>query len=97
MGRGAMRWARKTDSNQTEIVDALEKIGCSVVDLSRVGDGVPDILVGWRGVCVLLEIKTIGGKLNPKQTEFAQLWRGSLYTVHTPEEAIRVMQNGQTN
>jgi len=94
MGRGAMRWDRRKDANHDEIVAALEQIGCSVVDLSRVGSGCPDILVGWRSACVLMEIKALGGKLNPDQTLFQKLWRGSMYVVSTPEEAIRAMTRG---
>ena len=94
MGRGAMRWARQLDENHKEIVAALEAIGCSVLDLSRVGDGCPDILVGWRSTCVLMEIKKLGGKLNKDQELFHQLWRGSICVVRTPEEAIRVMTCG---
>jgi len=92
MGRGAMRWARRTDENHDEIVLALQQIGCSVLDLTRVGDGCPDILVGWRQVCVLMEIKKLGGKLNPDQTLFSQTWRGCMFVVSTPEQAIRIMQ-----
>lgn len=51
-----MRGARK-DANHQQIADGLGQIGCFVVDLSKLGGGVPDVLVwgafGWQ----VLEIK----------------------------------------
>lgn len=42
-----MRWGR-TDANQAAIVAALRRCGASVVDLSGVGNGFPDLIVGRR-------------------------------------------------
>lgn len=94
MGRGAMRWAVKPDANQGEIVDALERIGCSVIPLHRVGDNCPDLLVGYRRCNFLIEVKTLTGKLTKGQEEFQELWRGSTSVVRTPEEAIRLVTRG---
>jgi hypothetical protein len=61
---GFKRNRSKHDGNHDEIVEALEDVGCIVVDLSAVGGGCPDILV-WRrstGMLRLLEIK------NPETT-----------------------------
>lgn len=49
--------AGHTDGNQAAIVAALRSVGCSVVDLSATGGGVPDLLVGRVGVTFLLEVK----------------------------------------
>ena len=38
--------AARVDQNQSEIVDALRRVGCSVQDLHEVGQGCPDLLVG---------------------------------------------------
>jgi hypothetical protein len=57
-----VRRAAKVDGNQAEIVEALRGIPeCSVLVLSAVGDGCPDIMVGYRGFNFLFEIK------DPKQ------------------------------
>ena len=88
------RWQKKTDANHTSIVTALEKIGCSVYDMSRVGGGFPDICVGYRQCNWLLEIKTEKGTLNEKQKDFFDLWRGQKCIVRSPEEAIQVVTNG---
>jgi hypothetical protein len=42
-----MRRAAKVDRNQPEIVSALRKVGADVVSLAAVGDGIPDLLVGY--------------------------------------------------
>ena len=88
------KYARKTDSNQRDIVAALLKSGCSVLDLSRVGQGCPDLLVGRAGKCYLLEVKSLKGKLNPLQGEFHRAWNGNIAIVRTPEEAVKAITNG---
>jgi len=52
-----MRRAAKVDANQKEVAQTLERLGWWVVDLSKVGGGVSDLLVGKRGVLRLVEIK----------------------------------------
>jgi hypothetical protein len=44
-----MKRAAKVDINQKEIVAYLRKIGASVAVMSAVGQGFPDLVVGWRG------------------------------------------------
>lgn len=69
--------ARRVDANQREIIDALERVGCHVLDLSHVGRGCPDLLVSDRvGVLHLIEIKTAKGKLNARQQRWHEEWRG---------------------
>lgn len=62
-----MRLHGKTDSNQSDIVSALRQTGHGVVDLSSVGNGCPDLLVGRGGTWVMVEVKSKGGKLTPEQ------------------------------
>ncbi len=85
---------RRTDANQAEIMAALRKIGASVQPIHTVGRGCPDLLVGYRGLNFVLEIK--GGKNPPskrKLTTDEQLWhsgwRGQVAVVNTVGEAIR--------
>ena len=47
----------RTDGNQAEVVAALQAYGASVQSLAGVGKGCPDLLVGFRGVTYLLEVK----------------------------------------
>jgi hypothetical protein len=69
---------RKTDANQSSIVSALRQVGASVVDLSAVGRGVPDLLVGFRGRTYLLEVKNKLGRnrLTADQDVFLAWWHG---------------------
>jgi len=69
---------RKTDANQASIVSALRQVGASVVDLSAVGRGVPDLLVGFRGQTYLLEVKNKLGRnrLTADQDVFLAWWHG---------------------
>ena len=64
-----MRYAAKTDANQHPIEHALraENGAECVFDLSAVGKGCPDLMVGIREKTLLLEIKTDGGHLTPAQ------------------------------
>lgn len=87
---------RRTDANQAEIVDALRKVGCSVMDLSHVGRGCPDILVSDRQQRLhLMEIKTAKGKLNKRQQEWHDKWQGPRpFVVRTVEEALAAIGIG---
>lgn len=66
----------KIDQNQPAIVDVLERGGCLVQSLARMGDGVPDLLVAGppsfgRGQrLALVEVKQPKGKLRPEQERF---------------------------
>lgn len=91
------RHARRVDNNQSQIVTELQQIGASVIDLSGVGGGVCDLLVGYRGVNYLMEIKNLEtgyGKrgLNKNQKDLADEWRGSpIHVVYTGDEALKII------
>lgn len=89
-----MRRAAKVDTNQHPIVKGLTTIfgpDC-VFDTSRVGHGFPDIVVGIRGVTLLMEIKTDDGTLTPAQMRFHRRWQGHRSVVRTLEEALKVIE-----
>ena len=93
-----MRRAAKVDANHGEIVDALRKIGASVQPLHAVGQGCPDILVGWRGMNTVLEIKDgkkppSARKLTEDQVKWHAEWRGQVTVVETVEQAIEAITN----
>jgi hypothetical protein len=83
-----MRNAR-TDSNQKEIVTALRSVGATVQSLAPVGQGVPDLLVAFRGVNYLIEVKTPTGKLNPIQTAFHANWGAPIGVCVTQDDALQ--------
>lgn len=94
-----MRRAAKRDDNHAEIVSALRMAGCGVLDLAAVGNGCPDLLAHppvfpWR--MALLEIKDSrkppsARKLTPEQVRFHAEWKGPLFVVTTPAEALEAM------
>ena len=88
-----MRKASKIDENQVEIVKALRKAGASVTHLHAVGQGCPDLMVGFRGSNYALEVKD-GRKppsargLTDAQLRWHMLWRGHVKIVNNVDEAL---------
>ena len=85
------RRTHRSDLNQGEIVMALRAIGCTVRDLSQVGQGCPDILCGIHGINILLEIKGKRGKLTAEQVIFHKAWAGQLEVVRSIDEAVEAV------
>jgi Holliday junction resolvase len=86
----------RTDRNQTEIVNSLRKAGCSVLSLTAVGDGCPDLLVGFNGVNYLFEVKDgkktpSKRKLTKQQLKFFGTWRGSRHVVYSVNDALSIL------
>jgi len=88
------RRAAKVDRNQSQIVAALRDIGASVEPIHALGGGVPDLLVGFRGRTLLMEVKTDDGRLTPQQVKFHQSWRGQTAIVRSIDEALMIATNG---
>lgn len=85
-------YARRTDKNQQEIVKLLRRIpGVSVFDLSGVGNGCPDVLIGFRGVNILIEIKRGRGRKTDPQHLFALTWNGQTAVAHNFEQALSII------
>ncbi len=79
----------RSDANQQAIINALRRIGATVVDLQNVGNGCPDLLVGYRGRSLLLEVKSKTGQINKRQQAFYEAWRGdNIIIVRSPFEAV---------
>ena len=93
-----MRRAAKIDKNQPAIVDALRKCGAFVQSLAAVGNGCPDLLIGYRGRTILVEVKD-GSKVPSARelTEDQNWWHarwagGSLAVVNDIEGALRILK-----
>ena len=72
-------------------------MGASVADTSRLGDGFPDLVVGWRGINVLFEVKDGTKrpseiKLTPKEAAFADAWQGLYLVVYSATEAEQLLR-----
>jgi hypothetical protein len=88
-----VRRAAKVDANQREVVAALRGAGASVQLLHAVGEGCPDLLVGYKGLNMLLEVKDgkkppSAQKLTPQQEIWHRDWRGHRVVVNSPEAAL---------
>ena len=93
-----MRRASKIDKNQPAIVDALRKCGAFVQSLAAVGNGCPDLLIGYRGRTILVEVKDGSKVPSARELTLDQLlWHakwsgGSLAVVNDLESALRVLK-----
>lgn len=87
-----MTYAR-IDSNHKEIVAALRQVGATVVSLAEMKHGCPDLLVGYAGETVLMEIKKDSkAKFTPDQLDFLSKWKGgAISRVDSVEAAIRAL------
>jgi len=83
------RLKAKTDDNQQEIMDALRAAGAEVTSLHQLGQGVPDLLVSFRGVWHVAEVKSDVGHLTDPQNEWIDKQKAVVYVWHTPAEALR--------
>jgi len=89
-----MTYAKRVDLNHTEIVNKFRELGASVFDLSAVGRGCPDIMVGYNGQTVLVEIKSgEKKKYTEAQLKFIGEWKGSsVNRINDLEGAIRLIK-----
>ena len=92
-----MKYHARVDRNQVEIMKALRAMGASVQPLHTVGSGCPDLLVGFKGINRLIEIKDgskppSARKLTPDQEIWHWGWRGSVHVVNSIDEAIELLK-----
>ncbi len=84
---------RRTDGNQSHIVNGLRAFGASVYVGSSLGKGFPDLVVGYSGRNYLIEVKDpskprADRQLTPDQVAFRASWKGQYSVVETLEQAI---------
>ena len=85
-----MRRAARVDANQEQVVSALRAAGAYVWSI-----GLPvDLLVGYKGCTVLMEVKDGPRKrLTPLQEAFFAKWEGGTVSrVDGPEAALNVLK-----
>lgn len=93
--------AAKIDANQTNIVAGLRRAGATVQSLATIGKGCPDILVGFRGKNILMEIKD--GELSRSRQALTALqivwhskWEGEVHVITSLIEALKVLEIYET-
>jgi hypothetical protein len=92
-----MRRANRVDYNQSVIVESLRKAG-AYVKVVTMGDGVPDLLVGYKGFTLLLEVKDgdkppSQRKLTEAEQKFFDEWTGGILAiVESIEDALAILK-----
>ena len=86
-----MRRAAKIDEVQPSIVEALRKVGASVVSLASIGQGCPDLLACKGDRLWLIEVKGPKGTLTDDQKRFILNWSGTVHIIRTPDEALKLV------
>jgi hypothetical protein len=90
-----MRRAARQDKLHGAVIRLFQEQGYDVLDLSKLGDGVPDLLVARGAFAFLLEVKSEnsvrhGRKDDPftePQKAFWDRWKSAIYTVTSLEQA----------
>ena len=88
------RYNPARDANEREIAAVLKRAGCMVEPLS--GKAIPDLLVGFAGRWLLMEVKTETGRLTRPQAIWhyeAGLKGLPVTMVRSPEEALKVLRD----
>ena len=85
---------KRVDENQKQLIHTFIALGASVLNLSTVGRGCPDLLIGYRGKSVLVEIKRDSkASYTESQVKFMQNWRGgAISRIDSVDAAIRLIK-----
>ncbi len=81
----------RVDANQSQIVAMFRQMNCTVALLHAVGKGIPDLLVGCRGINLLVECKIKSGTLNELQKTWHASWRGQVCVCNSVEQAADIV------
>jgi Holliday junction resolvase len=88
-----MSFPKKVDNNQLDIVKAFRSMGATVLNLSTVGKGCPDLLIGYKNISVLVEVKSKTGKFTEPQLKFMEQWQGgAVNRIDSVDGAIRLIK-----
>ena len=95
-----MRRAARIDENQPEVVETFEKMGASVLHTHQLGQGAPDIVIGYKNKNVLIEIKDSKKppskrRLTPDEEKFHKLWKGDIRVVESADDAANIIREMQ--
>lgn len=91
-----MRRAARIDQNQPQIVKDLRCLGVTVQPLAAVGEGCPDLLIGFRSRNFLIEIKNPDKpkrdqQLTPDQVEWHAHWAGQVAVCRSTDEILLII------
>jgi hypothetical protein len=88
---------RRTDNNHAKIMEECRKIpSLSIFSTHTLGKGFPDIVIGYKGINYLFEIKD-GDKpksqrqLTPHEKSFHMKWRGQVNVAYSIDDILNVI------
>lgn len=87
---------RRSDRNQLELMNQIRQLGATVTSLHEVGNGVPDLLVGYRNQNFLFEVKDpqqppSKRKLTLMEQDFHESWRGNVHVIMSIDDVIKIL------
>ena len=82
----------KRDAVEGGIISALRKAGASVEQLAE--RNAPDLLIGYKGRNILMEVKSQRGRLSKGQAQWHTNWLGQVAVVRSAEEALGILYEG---
>lgn len=94
-----MRLKAKVDANQKRIVKSLRGVpGVTVAITSQLGKGFVDIVVGYKGVNYLIELKDgekvkSARKLTEDEVVFHDNWKGQVAVCNSFDEIFKLIMN----
>jgi len=90
---------KRTDANQKKIVEMVRKLpGASITSTHTIGKGFPDLVIGYKGINYLIELKD-GSKpksqknLTPDEVEFHMKWNGQIAICENFEDILKILKN----
>jgi len=94
-GKGMIRRAAKKDDNQRAVEQAFKFHGFKVFDLSRIGEGWPDLMVSRLKSHAFVEVKGEKGRLTPAQVRFLAENGNQLpiYFAQTDADVVEICQH----
>jgi hypothetical protein len=90
---------KKVDTNQSKLVAQMRKIpGLRVAHTHTVGNGFPDVVISYKGVNYLFEIKDpskppSARKLTPDEEKFHSTWTGSIHVIEKIEDVLSIINH----
>lgn len=96
------RLVTRIDDNQNEIVKVFRDNGASVKITSSVGQGFGDIIIGYKGVNVIVEIKDGSKslsrqKLTKDEIKFRNGWQGKYAVINSKTKALELLKSIDEN
>jgi len=89
-----MKIRGRVDGNQKEVVTELRDMGFSVAITSQLGNGFPDIVLGYQNHNYLFEIKDPSQSpsarvLTLSEERFRDNWKGNYNIILSAQDALR--------